>query len=86
MLRSDLCDLDDAYIVGKGNIILDKKNLLLKILMSPTILNNTTIANAILILQMIMRLVKKSWFLKTMLHSSTAIQKLMECKVTTQKI
>ena len=25
MLRSDLCDFNDAYIVAKGNIIVDKK-------------------------------------------------------------
>ena len=25
MLRSDLCDFNDAYIVVKGNIIVDKK-------------------------------------------------------------
>ena len=25
MLRSDLCDYSDAYIVVKGNIIVDKK-------------------------------------------------------------
>ena len=31
----------------------------------------------LLILQMIMRLVKKSWFLKAMLHLSTASKKLM---------
>ena len=29
MLRSDLCDFNDAYIVVKGNIIVDKKHLLL---------------------------------------------------------
>ena len=26
MLRSDLCDFSDAFIVVKGNIIVDKKN------------------------------------------------------------
>ena len=29
---------------------------------------------------------EKSWFLKTMLHLSTAFQNLMEYKLTTQKI
>ena len=32
MLRSDLCDYSDAYIVVNGNITVDKKHLLLKIL------------------------------------------------------
>ena len=27
MLRSDLCDFSDAYIVVKGNIIVPKKNI-----------------------------------------------------------
>ena len=27
MLRSDLCDFNDAYIVVKGNIIVDKKKI-----------------------------------------------------------
>ena len=27
MLRSDLCDFSDAYIVVKGNIIVAKKNI-----------------------------------------------------------
>ena len=32
MLRSDLCDFSDAYIVVKGDITVDKKYLLLMIL------------------------------------------------------
>ena len=32
MLKSDLCDFSDAYIVVKGNIIVTKKHLLLMIL------------------------------------------------------
>ena len=52
------------------------------ILMHPII---QQIMQLLLILQMIMRLVKKSWFLKTVLHLSTAFQKLMEYKLTTQK-
>ena len=66
MLRSDLCDFSDAYIVVKGTITVAKKIFTAKILMQ-----------MLLILQMIMRSVKKSWFLKTMLHLSTAFQKLM---------
>ena len=27
MLRSDVCDFNDAYIVVKGNITVNKKNL-----------------------------------------------------------
>ena len=33
MLRSDLCDFSDAYIVVKGNITVTKKHLLLMTLM-----------------------------------------------------
>ena len=33
MLRSDLCDFSDAYIVVKGNITVTKKRLLLMTLM-----------------------------------------------------
>ena len=36
-LRSDLCDFNDAYIVLKRNIIVDKKNLLQMILKHPII-------------------------------------------------
>ena len=53
MLRSDLCDFSDAYIVVKGDIILKRKKVL---------------------------------HLKTMRHLSTAFQKLMVYKLTTQKI
>ena len=37
MLRSDLYDFSDAFIVVKGNIIVDKKKLLLMILKHPII-------------------------------------------------
>ena len=37
MLRSDLCDYSDAYIVVNGNITVDKKHLLLIILKHPII-------------------------------------------------
>ena len=75
MLRSDLCDFSDAYVVVKGTITVDKKHLLLMILKHPII---QQLMQLLLILQIIMRLVKKSWFLKTMLHLSIAFQKLME--------
>ena len=74
MLRSDLCDFSDAYIVVKEKIVDKKKHLLLMILMRPII---QQLMQLLLILQMIMRLVKKNWFLKTMLHLSIAFQKLM---------
>ena len=32
MLRSDVCDFSDAYIVVKGNIAVTKKHLMLMIL------------------------------------------------------
>ena len=83
MLRSDLCDFNDAYIAVKGNIILDKKNLLPMILIRPIIQQPIQL---LVMLQMIIRLAKKSWLLKIMLHLSTAFQKLMEYKLTTQKI
>ena len=35
MLRSDLCDYSDTYILVTGNIIVNKKNLLLMILKHP---------------------------------------------------
>ena len=37
MLRSDLCDFSDAYIVVKGDITVTKKHLLLMILKHPVI-------------------------------------------------
>ena len=73
MLRSDLCDYSDAYIVVKGTIDVAKIYLLL-ILKHPII---QQLMQLLLILQMTVRLVKKSWFFKTMLHLSTAFQKLM---------
>ena len=75
MLRSDLRDFTDVYIVVKGDITVVKKYLLLLIFKHLII---QYIMQLLLILQMIMRLVKKSWFLKTMLHLSIAFQKLME--------
>ena len=74
MLRSDLCDFNDAYIVVKGNITVTKKYLLLMILKHPI---RQQLVQLLLILQMIMSLVKKSWFLKTMLHLLIAFQKSM---------
>ena len=76
MLRSDLRYYSDAYIVAKGDITVDKQNLLLLMILKHPIIQQ--LMQLLLILQIIMRLVKKSWFLKTMLHLSIAFQKLME--------
>ena len=59
MLRSDLFDSNDAYIVGKGNITVNKKHLLLMNLKHLII---QQLMQMLLIMQMIMRLTKKSWF------------------------
>ena len=76
MLRSDLCDHSDAYIVVKGNITVTKKYLLLMILKHPII---QQLMQLLLILQIIIIcLVEKNWFLKTMLHLLIAFQKLVE--------
>ena len=74
MLRSDLYDYSDAYILVKRNITVAKKNLL------PMILKHLIIQQMmqlLLIMQIIIHLVKKSWFLKIMLHLSIVFQKLM---------
>ena len=74
MLRSDLCDFSDAYIVAEGNIIVTKKSFTADNIEAP----NNTAANAkLLMLQTIMRLVKKNRFLEIMLHLSIMFQKLM---------
>ena len=59
MVRSDLCDFNDAYIVVKGNITVVKKYFLLMILKYPIIQH---IMQLLLIMQMIMRFVKKIGF------------------------
>ena len=74
MLRSDLCDFSDAYIVVKGDITVLKKYLLLMILMHQIIHQIMLLP---LIMQMIIHLVKSNWFLKTMHHLSIVFQKLM---------
>ena len=57
MLRSDLCDFSDAYIVVKRNITVDKKHLLLMIL---KILIIQQLMQLLLIMQIMMHLVKKN--------------------------
>ena len=76
-LWSDLCDYSDAHIVVKGTTTVDKKTFTTDDFEAP----DNTAANVI-----IMHLVKKNWFLKTMLHLSIAFQKLMEWKLIMQNI
>ena len=74
MLRSDLCDYSDAYIVVKGNITVTKKIFTADDTEAPNntadnvTATNTANDNAF---------GEKSSFLKTMLHLSIAFQKLM---------
>ena len=74
MLISDLCEFSDPYIVLKGNIIVDKKTFTSNDFDEPNII--VAIATAT-IMQIIMSLVKRSWFLKIMHHLSIAPQKLI---------
>ena len=74
MLRSGLCDFSDAYIVVKGNISVNKKTFTANDFNAP----NNTAANATATNTANDNAFgEKSWFLKTMLHLSTAFQKLM---------
>ena len=75
MLKSDLCDYSDAYIVVKGTITVDKKTFNADDFEAPII---QQLMQLLLILQMIMHLVKRNWFLKIMHHLSIVFQKLME--------
>ena len=73
MLRSDLCDFSDAYIVVKGTITVTKKTYTADDFEAP----NNTAANATATNTANDNAFgEKSWFLKTMLHLSTAFQKL----------
>ena len=74
MLRPDLCDFSDAYIVVKGDIMLIKKHLLLMILKHLII---QQLIQLLLIMQIIMHLVKKSCSLKIMHHLLIVLQRLM---------
>ena len=56
LLRSDLCDFSDAYIVVKGIITVTKKHLLLIILKHLII---QKLMQLLLIMQIILRLLKK---------------------------
>ena len=83
MLRSDLCDYSDAYIVVKGNIFVDKKIFTANDFDAP----NNTAANATATNGKNNNVLgEKNWFLQIMLYLSATFQKLMECKFTMQKI
>ena len=74
MPRSDLCDYSDAYIVVKGTITVAKKIFTTDDFKAPNnTANNVTATN----IANDNAFGEKSWFLKTMLHLSTAFQKLM---------
>ena len=75
VLRSDLCDFNDAYIVVKGTITVNKKAFNADHFEAP----NNTAANATATNTANNHAFgEKSWFLKTMLHLSVVFQKLME--------
>ena len=83
MLRSDLCDFNDAYIVVKGNYTVNKKIFTVDVLKHLII---QQLMQLLLIMQIIMYLAKKSWFLKIMHHLLIASKKIMAQKLITQKI
>ena len=74
MIRSDLCDFNDAYIVIKGNITVNKKSFTLDDFEAPhnTADNVTATNNA-----NNNTFGEKSWFLKIMHHLLIVFQKLM---------
>ena len=74
MLRSDLCDFSDAYIVVKGNITVTKKTFTADDFEAP----NNTAANATATNTANSNIFgEQSWLLKIMLHLSIVFQKLM---------
>ena len=60
MLRTDLCDFSDAYIVVKGDIISVTKKYLLLMILQHLIIQQ--LMQLLLIMQIIMHLVKKIGF------------------------
>ena len=74
MLRSDLCDFSDTYIIVKGNITVNKKTFTTDNIEKPnnTVANvnatNTANNNAF---------GSKNWFLKITHHLYIVFQKLM---------
>ena len=82
MLRSDLCDFSDAYIVVKGNITVTKKTFTADDIEAP----NNTAANATATNNANDNAFgDKNWFLKIMHHLSIVFQKLMLSKLIMQK-
>ena len=74
MLRSDLCDFNDAYIVVKGNYTVNKKIFTADDFEAP----NNTAANANATNNANNNeFDEKSWFLKIMNHLLIAYQELM---------
>ena len=74
MLRSDLCDFSDAYIVVKGDITVTKKTFTADDIKEP---NNTAANVTATNTENNNMFGKKSWFLKIMHHLLIAFQKLM---------
>ena len=73
MLRSNLCDFSDAYIVVEGTVTVAKKHLSLITLRVLLKIKDLHLL-LLLILQMMQHLIEK-WFLKTMHRLLTASQK-----------
>ena len=74
MLRSDLCNFNDAYIVVRGNITANEKTFTANDIEEP----NNTAANATATNNANNNAFgKKNWFLKIMHHLLIAYQKLM---------
>ena len=74
MLRSDLCDFSDAYIVVTGNITVFKKTFTADGIEAP---NNTAANVTVTNTAYNNAFGEKSWFLKIMLHLSIVFRKLM---------
>ena len=73
MLRSNLCDFSDAYIVVEGTVTVAKKHLSLITLRVLLKIKDLHLL-LLLILQMMQHLIE-NWFLKTMHRLLTASQK-----------
>ena len=78
MLRPNLCDYSDAYIVVKEDIIVAKKYLLLPLLRDRII---QILMELILIMQITMRLVKKKLVLKNNAPFVNCISKINGIKI-----
>ena len=83
MLRLDLCDFNDAYIVVKGNITVVKKIFTAD---GFEALNNTADNATATNYANNNAFGKKNWFLKIMHHLSIVFQKVMAKKLIMQKI